>query len=214
MAKEKKSKATQEFVPIQDIRDGIVTLKDGSMRMILMASSINFALKSEDEQAAVLLQFQNFLNSLEFSLQIFVESRRLDIRPYLAHLKERLKAQVSDLMRIQVQEYIDFIKGFVEDADIMTKTFFIVIPYSRKGLSVKGASPLGAFFTKKTTAEQREKELEAFEEVRSQLEQRANVVRQGLARTGVRVVALGTEEVTELYYKFFNPGEAETPITV
>jgi len=115
-------------------------------------------------------------------------------------------------MRIQVQEYISFVKGFTDETNIMTKSFFIVIPYARAGLPAK-ASGFSGIFRKKTSAEEKEtKELEAFEEVRSQLEQRANVIKQGLARTGVRAVALGTEEVTELYYKFFNPSETEKPI--
>lgn len=214
-----KSKATQEFVPIKEIRDGVVILKDGSMRMILMASSINFALKSEDEQAAVLLQFQNFLNSLEYSTQIFIQSRRLDIRPYLSLLKERLKAQLSDLMRIQIEEYINFIREFTEEAHIMTKTFFVIIPYASTGLSTKKTSAFSGLSNllsgkKGASTTKKERELEAFEEARSQLEQRTNVIKSGLARTGVRAVPLGTEEVTELYYKFFNPGESETPIEV
>ncbi len=208
-----KTTTTQEFVPVKKIRDGVLILKDGSMRMILMASSINFALKSEDEQAATLLQFQSFLNSLEFSTQIFIQSRRLDIRPYLALLRERLKAQLSDLMRIQIEEYIDFIKNFTEEAHIMTKTFFIIIPYTRTGLNTKKSSPLSMLFSgKKDASAKKQQELEVFEEVKSQLEQRANVIKTGLARTGVRVTPLGTEEVTELYYKFFNPGEVEKSV--
>ena len=214
-----KSKPTQDFIPIKEIRDGVIILKDNSTRMILMVSSINFALKSEDEQAALLLQFQTFLNSLEFSTQIFIQSRRLDMRPYLTLLKERLKAQLSDLMRIQIEEYIDFIKGFAKDANIMTKTFFIVIPYSRTSISAKKSSPFSKFFpSKKDSVEvseaKKEKEMEAFEEIKSQLGQRANVIKQGLARTGIRTTQLGTEEVTELYYKFLNPGEDEKPIKV
>jgi len=209
-----KSKTTQEFVPVKEIRDGVVILKDGSMRMILMASSINFALKSEDEQAATLLQFQDFLNSLEFTTQIFIQSRRLDIRPYLTLLKERLKAQLSDLMRIQIEEYITFIKGFTEEAQIMTKTFFIVIPYTSTGIG-KTSSPFSALFpSKKDMSSTKElRELEAFEEIKSQLQQRVNVIKTGLARTGVRAAPLGTEEVTELYYKFFNPSESEKAIS-
>ncbi len=211
-----KSKATQDFVPIKEVRDGIVVLKDGSMRMILMASSINFALKSEDEQSAILLQFQDFLNSLEFSTQIFIQSRRLDIRPYLALLKDRLQAQLSDLMRIQIEEYIDFVKSFTETADIMTKTFFVVIPYTNTKLgSYSKSSPLASFFSKKKTNKVKEaQKTERFEEVRSQLEQRANVIKQGLARTSVRAVALDTEEVIELYYKLLNPGVSEKPIKI
>ena len=182
-----------------------------------MASSINFALKSEDEQAATLLQFQSFLNSLEFSTQIFIQSRRLDIRPYLSLLKERLKAQLSDLMRIQIEEYINFIREFTEETHIMTKAFFIIIPYASTGVSTKKTSPFSGISDllsgkKGTSVTKKERELEAFEEARSQLEQRTNVIKSGLARTGVRAVPLGTEEVTELYYKFFNPGESETPI--
>lgn len=209
-----KSKATQEFVPVKEVRDGVVVLKDGSMRMILMASSINFALKSEDEQAAILIQFQDFLNSLEFSTQIFIQSRRLDIRPYLSLLKDRLKMQLSDLMRIQIEEYISFIKSFTESADIMTKTFFIVIPYTRTTLNIMSKSSIfGSLFSKNKTDESKQaQETEIFEEIKSQLEQRANVIKQGLARTGVRVVPLDTEEVIELYYKLLNPGVSEKPI--
>jgi hypothetical protein len=104
------SKTTQEFVPIQEIRDGIIILKNGGMRSVVLASSLNFALKSQDEQASILLQFQNFLNSLDFSIQIFIQSKKLDIRPYVALLEERYKEQVGELMKIQVREYIEFIK--------------------------------------------------------------------------------------------------------
>jgi len=209
-----KSKATQDFVPIKEVRDGVVVLKDGSTRIILMASSVNFALKSEEEQSAILIQFQDFLNSLEFSTQIFIQSRRLDIRPYLSLLKDRLKVQLTDLMRIQIEEYIDFIKSFTETADIMTKTFFIVIPYTRTKISTtSSSSPFsGLFSKKKIDSSKKVKETERFEEIKSQLEQRANVVKQGLARTGVRAVPLDTEEVIELYYKLLNPGVVEKPI--
>src|SRR3989344_1535214 len=104
------SKATQEFVPIKEVRNGIITLKNGGMRSILMVSSMNFALKSEDEQKAVIYQFQNFLNSLDFSVQILVQSRKLDIRPYIAILEERYGVQQNDLLKVQIREYIDFIR--------------------------------------------------------------------------------------------------------
>src|SRR5258708_6936826 len=124
------SKATQDFVPIKEVRDGVVILKDNSLRAILMTSSMNFALKSEDEQKAIILQFQNFLNTLEFTVQFFIQSRKLDIRPYLTMLEKQEKEQTSDLMKIQVNEYIQFIKTFTETVNVMTKTFFIVVPYS------------------------------------------------------------------------------------
>lgn len=206
------AKTTQEFVPIQEIRDGIVILKDGSMRAIILASSLNFALKSADEQNAIISQFQNFLNSLDFSIQIFVQSKRLDIRPYIALLEERYKEQVTELMKIQTREYIDFIKTFVDNSNIMTKGFFIVIPYMPPFITA-GKNPLSSMVKKNN---QQEKILanEKFEEYRSQLEQRVGVVEQGLVRCGIRVAELGTEEVVELYYKIFNPGETEKPIQI
>jgi len=211
-----KAGATQEFVPIKEVRDGIVVLKDGTLRAVVIASSLNFSLKSNDEREAILYSFQDFLNSLDFSVQIFVESRRLDIRPYLALLEKQRKNQTNDLMKIQVQEYIGFIKNFTENTNIMTKNFFVVIPYSPAILQPKKGSHLpdvGKVFGRKKEAEAaRVAEEELFEEYRTQLEQRISVVEQGLVRCGVRIIELGTEEVVELLYKIFNPGEMEKPI--
>ncbi|KKW44963.1 MAG: hypothetical protein UY94_C0007G0005 [Parcubacteria group bacterium GW2011_GWA2_56_21] len=204
-----KAAATQNFVPVKEIRDGIMILKDGSLRAVLMASSLNFALKSADEQQGILLQFQNFLNSLEFPTQIFIQSRKLDIRPYIALLEERYKAQTDDLMRIQVREYIDFIKSFTENVNIMSKNFFIVVPYS-SGAFTADTKILGILSSAKKQDIAAKKE--TFENNRSQLEQRISIVEEGLLRTGVRVAQLGTEEVIELLYKLFNPGELEKPM--
>lgn len=206
--------ATQEFVPIKEVRDGIVILKDGGMRAILLCSSINFSLKSDDERNAILLQFQDFLNSLDFSVEILIQSRKLDIRPYIALLEGQETKQENSLMKIQVREYIEFIKSFTESTSIMTKQFFIVVPYNPSILG-SGAkndilSTLGV--GKKTEAKSTPDS--NFDESRSQLEERLSVVEQGLVRTGIRVVKLGTEEVVELFYKAFNPGETEKPIKV
>lgn len=206
--------ATQEFVPIKEVRDGIITLKEGDMRAILLCSSINFALKSEDERNAVLLQFQDFLNSLDFSIEIVVQSRRLDIRPYIALLEEREKAQTNNLMKIQVREYIEFIKSFTENTKIMTKSFFLVVPYSPAILNTTRVGGLGARLGLGIKKTNRETQEASFDENRSQLEERLSVVEQGLIRSGIRVVRLGTEEVIELFYKAFNPGETEKPIRV
>ena len=205
------SQSTQDFVPIKEIRDGIVVLKDGSLRSVIMASSVNFALKSDDERTSILLQFQNFLNALDFSIQIFIQSRRLDIRPYLALLEQRKKEQVNDLMKIQTQEYVEFIKKFTDSTNIMTKNFFVIVPYSAAILR-KG----GKFSTLLKRKESGDQAVEtanlSFEENRTQLEQRMAIVEQGLVRSGIRIARLGTEEVTELFYKLFNPGETEKPV--
>ena len=205
--------ATQEFVPIKEVRDGVVLLKDGGMRSILLCSSLNFALKSEDERQAILLQFQDLLNSLDFSIEIVIQSRKLDIRPYIALLEGQEKAQTNSLMKIQVREYIEFIRSFTENTNIMTKNFFIVVPYSPAILTTsqsKITSRLG-FGTKKEQVAATEA---SFDENRSQLEERLSVVEQGLIRTGIRVARLGTEEVIELFYKAFNPGETEKPLKI
>ena len=200
------TKATQDFVPIKEIRDGIVTLKDGSIRAILMVSSINFSLKSPDEQEAIIFQFQNFLNSLDFSIQISIQSRELDIRPYISSLEARYKNELGDLMKIQIREYINFVKNFVDQSSIMTKTFFVVIPFSPSMIDTKS----GILGNKKQAASKTK--LDSFEENRTQLEQRINSISQGLIRCGIRSIQLGTEEVVELFYKTFNPGDLEKPI--
>lgn len=206
------SKSTQDFLPVSEVRDGVIVLKDGGLRAILLASSINFALKSEDEQTAFIVQFQNFLNSLDFSVQIFVQSRMLDIRPYVATLEAQYKNQLDDLMRIQIREYIEFIKSFTEAANIMTKNFFVVVPYSPVlDVIKKGPLALLPFGKKKTNSDEVNR---TFEEQVTQLEQRIAIVQQGLVRTGVRTVQLGTEEAIELLYKMFNPGEEGKPMPI
>lgn len=205
--------SAQEFVPIKEVRDGIIILKDGSMRAILLASSVNFALKSADEQQAIIFQFQNFLNSINFSIQIYSQSRKLDIRPYIALLEERIHNQVGDLMKMQTREYVEFVKNFTESTNIMTKSFFIVVPYTQ--VLLNPSKNFKSFFAGRKSTEEKKMEVESeFEEKRSQLQQRIEVVEQGLVRCGVRVAPLGTEELIELFYKIFNPGDVEKPIHV
>lgn len=206
-----KSKAAQDFVPIKEVRGGIMILKDGTLVGVMLASSLNFALKRGDEQEATLSQFQSFLNSLDFSIQFFVQSRKLDIRPYLLLLEERYLAQTEDLMRIQVREYIEFIKSFMERENIMSKHFFVVIPYQPPLIDLK--KNIGDRIFGTSSLATRGKDV-GFEEHRTQLEQRMAVVEQGLIRSGIRTAPLGTEEVIELLYKEFNPGDLEKPIAV
>ena len=208
----KKTPAAQEFVPVKEVRGGIMIMKDQTMVGVMLASSINFSLKSRDEQEAILAQFQDFLNGLDFTVQFFVQSRKLDIRPYLALLEERLKAQMEDLMQIQIREYIEFIKLFTERANIMSKHFFVVIPYTPAIIDVQKEIKK-RFFSKDDLSAREEKE-KGFEEYRTQLEQRMGFVQQGLVRCGIRTAPLGTEEVIELLYKEFNPGELEKPISL
>ncbi|HRH31208.1 MAG TPA: hypothetical protein PK950_00895 [Candidatus Paceibacterota bacterium] len=199
-------KPTQNFIKISEVRDGIVVLKDGGLRAILLATSVNLSLKSEDEQMAILMQFQNFLNTLEFSTQIVIQSRRRDMRPYLATLEERMADQLEPLLKIQTKEYIEFIRTFSEQTNIMEKSFFIVVPFEPISLSAgKGIGKLLSGIAKSKTLGTID--TTQFEEARSQLDQRVAVISQGLSRVGVRTVPLASEQVVELFYNIFNPGE-------
>jgi len=203
------TKTTQSFVPVKEVRNGVIVLKGGGYRGVLMCSSINFALKGEDEQRAIIGGFQSLLNTLDFTIQIVVHSRKTDIRPYLALLETRMAEQSTELMRLQLREYIAFIRNFIDSSDIMTKMFYVVVPYAPGGggalkdagslLSGKRSSPAAT-------------EADSFEEQRVQLEQRMGLVIQGLASSGVRAVPLGTEELIELLYRSFNLSELENPI--
>jgi hypothetical protein len=198
-----KGSATQEFVPIERVRDGVVILKTGEIRAILITNSLNLGLKSEDEQQAVLSQFQNFLNSLDFPIQFFIESRKLNIKPYMTLLQERSTQVKEDLLKIQIHEYMGFIKKFTDESNIMTKHFFITVPYFNEATqSISTTALFSAPGTKKGPED-------SFEMSRIQLDQRVATVVQGLSRFGIRAQRLGTEEVIELYYKLFNPSEGE-----
>ena len=200
--------ATQNFVPVKEVRNGVIVLKDDGYRGVLMCSSVNFALKSADEQRAITLGFQNFLNTIDFSIQIVVNSRKMDLRPYLTMLQEKATVQKTELMKIQLREYVEFIRTFAEQTNIMTKSFYIVVPYTP---TVSTAKVTG-FFKKTQGEEKTAAEQATFEEHRLQLEQRLTLVATSLAGTGVRATPLGTEEVIELLYRSFNPGELENPI--
>lgn len=214
----KNAAAAQNFIPIQEIRDGIVVLKNGEMRAILLASALNMALKSADEQTAVIVQFQGFLNSLDFSTQIVIQSRRLDIKPYLLTLEERVEQQTEELLRVQTREYIEFIKWFTGSVNIMSKNFYVIIPYTPPIINTSSNNPLAGLNlgsligTKKKTESSSKDSLARFEEARSQIEQRIAVATSGLGQLGVRAVQLNTEQVVEMFYGIFNPGETERSI--
>lgn len=199
-----KQASTQDFVPIRDVRNNVVVLKNGQLVTILIASSINFALKSIDEQRAILQQFQSFLNTVDFSVQFYTQSRRLDIEPYLQKLSAREKQQDNDLMRIQLREYIQFIRTFVTEVDVMRKNFFIAIPYTPINTDIK--KNIGSLFAKQNVVVDEEK----LQENLMQLQQRVSLVEQGLNRVGVRTIALKNEELVELFYHIFNPLEAKS----
>ncbi len=203
-----KSGNTQQFVPVKEIRNGTIVLKDGGYRGVLICSAVNFGLKSADEQHAIIDGFQSFLNTLDFSIQIVINSRKMDLRPYLALLETKAPEQKTELLRIQLREYIEFVRSFAEQTNIMTKSFYVVVSYAPH-IGTAGAI---SFLRHDSAATKGAASDTSFEEDRAQLEQRLSLVASGLAGTGVRAVPLGTEEVIELLYRSFNPGELENPI--
>ena len=124
--------STQDFLHFDQIKDGIVILKNKGLRAVLMVSSLNFVLKSNEEQSAILYQFQNFLNSLDFPCQILVQSRRLNITGYLEKLKEIEQKEENELLKVQISEYRKFIDQIMQGGSVMQKTFYIIVPFSYK----------------------------------------------------------------------------------
>lgn len=203
--------ATQQFLQFETVRDGVLILKNGDMRAILMVSAMNFALKSQDEQEAIIYAFQNFLNSLDFDFQIFVHSRRMNIKRYLASLEEIHAREDNELMRVQIEEYTEFIRKFVEEVNVMTKTFYVTVPFSLQAAKAKesGLGALGGFFSGGGKAKQVTIDPAKFQYWRNELFQRAEFIIQGLHAVGLRATLLSTPEITELMWSLHNPEKAD-----
>jgi type IV secretory pathway VirB4 component len=202
---------TQQFINVQGVKNGVLILKGGALRQILLVSGLNFDLKSEDEQNAITLSYQNFLNSLNFSLQIFVHSRRVNIEGYLEGLSKIEAEETNPLLRTQIGEYREFIRSFTSQNAIMNKSFFVVVPYDPVQLPGTGAGGvLSGFFNKggkNTEAEQEEDR--RFAQQAGQLAQRTEQVIAGLTQIGLRAVPLKDDEITELLYNLYNPESVE-----
>jgi len=197
--------STQEFLEVEEIKEGVIVLKNKAMRGILMVSSLNFALKSEDEQAATIYQFQNFLNSLDFPLQIIIQSRKLNITGYLDKLKDLETKQRSELLKTQTAEYRNFVQDLIAGGSIMSKTFFVSVPFSLIEIpSIEGAK--GLFSKKKSSTTLSD---EQFQRCKGQLWQRMEFVAMGLRRCGLQCIPLNTSELIELFWSLYHPEEAE-----
>ncbi len=196
--------STQGFLPIEQIREGVIVLKSKALRGILMVSSINFSLKSRDEQQAIVQRFQGFLNTLDFSCQIVVQSRRLNLTGYLEKLEELEKEQEEELLRIQTREYRSFIKELLTQGNIMSKKFFVVVPFTL--WETKGEKG-NKFSLKKANAPQLTEN--TFQRCKNQLWQRMEFVAMGLRNCGLQSVPLRSSEIIELFWTLHHPREAE-----
>ncbi|MDO8598722.1 MAG: hypothetical protein Q7S02_01285 [bacterium] len=207
MAKKAARPATQKYLDIAEIREDAVIMKDGTLRSVLAVSSINFALKSEDEQIAVISQYVQFLNTLEFPLQIIIHSRRLDIEPYLAKLKELEKTQKNELLKVQMADYRSYVTELVSMGDIMTKSFYVAIPYSPLSDKRRGFfDRLGEAFTPAKLVRLKGAK---FQERRDALMQRTEYVSGSLQSIGLKSVMLDTQALIELFYRLYNPLESK-----
>ncbi len=195
---------TQQFLEIDQIKEGMVVLKNKSLRGIIMVSSLNFALKSDEEQQAIIYQFQNFLNSLDFPLEVSVQSRTLNITGYLDKLKELEKAQENELLKIQTAEYQKFIRDLIAGGQILSKNFFVVVPFTF--IEIPGMKSAIGLFKKPSVEAPSE---DQFQRAKSQLWQRMEFVALGLRRCGLQCIPLNTSELIELFWSLYHPEEAE-----
>ncbi|MBD3238310.1 MAG: hypothetical protein GF332_01560 [Candidatus Moranbacteria bacterium] len=203
-----KAASTQQFLDIEEIKDGVVILKNGSMRMVLMVSSINFDLKSSEEQDAIVAYYQNFLNSLDFPVQIFISSRKVNLTNYVNSLKTLSREQPNELLRLQMQDYIKYITNISTMSDIVNKNFYIVVPFSpsENQKSTITEKIYAIISPRQAVQKQAKKNFEVYKE---QIYQRAQHVQYGLNGAGVRMIPLNTQELIELYYSLYNPDPVE-----
>lgn len=199
----KKTATTQHSLNIAEIRDDCVVLRNGTLRAVLLVSSVNFALKSEDEQNAIIYSYISFLNSLDFPVQIVIQSRQLDIDNYLNEIKKAEKEQINELLKLQTSEYRQYIEELVELGDIMTKRFYVVVPYDPATDKKRGfwrrlidlMSPAIVIHLKQ----------KQFTEYHRQLFLRVDHILSGLASMSLRATVLDTQSLIELYYNSYNP---------
>lgn len=196
----------QQKIVIEEIKNDVVILKGGDLRGVLIASSVNFSLKSTAEQDSLIFKYQGLLNSLDFPIQILIVSRHLNVDEYLASIEQKRKEQTNELLKIQIAEYLDFIKNLVQVGNIMDQTFYVVVPLSKVEKKTAGfLEKLG--LTHQPTNE----ESKSFEELKSQLWQRLEYISNGLAGMGIKSTPLNTEEITQLFYRLYNMGIKTMP---
>jgi len=201
-------KSSQNFLDIAEIKQDTLVLKDGSLRAVLLCSSINFSLKSEDEQNALVNGYVNVLNTLEHPLQILVQSRKINIDNYLKDIEEKARVQTNDLLKMQTQDYINFVREIVDLGDIMTKRFYIVIPYNSVGETRE--SFFKRFFGIFTPTKVIKLRQERFLKLKSKLEKRVNNIESGFSSVGLGITRLDTQALIELFYSSYNPKIAKS----
>jgi hypothetical protein len=208
IAKPKPGPPTQRYLDIAEIREDVVVLKDGTLRAVVMVASINFALKSQDEQQATVQSYMQFLNGLEYPIQVVVQSRKMNIDGYMASLKKREGEMDNELLKAQIRDYRAFVNDLVELGEIMQKRFYIVIPYDpvtdkKRGFFARLSNSIVPAATVKLNEEKFKKRKQA-------LMQRIAIIQGGLTGMGLQSVVLDTQSLIELYYTVYNPDVYDT----
>jgi hypothetical protein len=207
LAKGRISSSTQQYLDIAEIRDNTLIMKDGTMRAVLMISSINFALKSEDEQNAIVSAYVGFLNNIDFPMQITIQSRELDIESYIISLKQKEKEQTNELLKVQIHEYIQYILELISMGKIMTKRFYITVPMNPLTDARKGFfSSLFETFKPLNLVKMKR---EMFLRRRQALTRRVENVMSGLGSIGLNAVEIDTQGLIELFYNTYNPSTSQ-----
>jgi len=199
--------ASQQLVTLESIKDGVITLKTGGLRVVLEAEGINFDLKSPDEQTGIVSSFQEFLTSIDFSLQIIVRSQIVNIEPYLNKIAERQKTETNELLQAQMADYVNFLGKFIKENHIMTKRFLIVIPYQPAILNQSTVAQISSMLPIPKISGAQPNASEEHGRSLAQLQNRVNIVTNGLSRMGIPYRQLSTEELVPLFYSLFNPQE-------
>ena len=196
---------TQSFVAVKEVRSGVIHLKSGGLRQLLIVSGVNFDLKADEEQALILNTFQNFLNTIDFTVQCFIHSRKVNVDTYLNRMRARQLEEPNELLKIQIAEYIDFIAAFVDQNAIISKTFFVVVPYDPPVTSGSATQGVFGLFRKREAVTVAADEAATLQEHLKQLQQRVTQVVEGLLQVGLRAVQLRDDETIELFYNLYNP---------
>ncbi|MCX6812393.1 MAG: hypothetical protein NTW79_02115 [Candidatus Berkelbacteria bacterium] len=199
--------STQETLEVAGVENNIVILKDGSYRLILEVTAINFGLKSEREQNSIIFQFQGFLNSLHFPIEIVIQSRKLDLTPYMTKLRGHADEQTNELLKIQTLDYIDFVSELINMANIMRKKFFVIIGW--QNIELRKLGLVDKLLNRGNSVSLLKISQSEFKSHSDELREHANVIASGLGSIGLHCKQLTTKELIELFYNFYNPGVAD-----
>lgn len=209
--KKKQKAPVQRYLPIAELRDDVVVTRNGELRGVFLASSVNFALKSEEEQEAIVYSYIRFLNAIDFPIQILIQSRKLDMDAHLFDLDRRRREQTNELLKMQMGEYIEFVRELVELGQIMTKHFYVVVPYNPGAGDKKHKfsilPDISSILSPGTMIRMREK---TFRKYKEELEKRMAYVEGQMSQMSVRAVRLQTQSLIELFYRTYNPDISQT----